>query len=389
MPRIFFHVDLDAFFASVEQCDNPLLKGKPVIVGAAPGHRGVVSTCSYEARAFGLHSAMPISEACKRCPKGIFLPVRMARYAELSRTIMRILEGFTPDMTQMSIDEAMLDMTGTQRLWGEADAAAALVKKSVFDATGLTVSIGASGNRYIAKIASGIRKPDGYLRVPDGEEKAFMRSLPLEKLWGAGEKTRLALRDAGISTITELQTAAPRILEAKFGKAGAAFLSAAASGEDTGFFSGEAKTQSMSGERTFERDTTDGAAVRDLLRLLADELAARICDEGSRSVTLGLKLRFGDFSTLSRQCTREEPYGSADEIYEDALHLLDSNWDGLNPLRLVGLGLHNLRKGACVQGQLFEKESGKSEEVRRTVQEIDARGGGRLVRARFLPGKPH
>ena len=389
MPRIFFHVDLDAFFASVEQCDNPLLKGKPVIVGAAPGHRGVVSTCSYEARAFGLHSAMPISEAYKRCPKGIFLPVRMTRYAEVSRTIMRILEGFTPDMTQMSIDEAMLDMTGTQRLWGDADAAALLVKKSVFDATGLTVSIGASGNRYIAKIASGIRKPDGYLRVPDGEEKAFMRSLPLEKLWGAGEKTRLALRDAGISTIAELQTASPRILEAKFGKAGAAFLSAAASGEDTGFFSGEAKSQSMSGERTFERDTTDGAAVRDLLRLLADELAARICDEGSRSVTLGLKLRFGDFSTLSRQCTREEPYGSADQIYEDALRLLDMHWDGRNPLRLVGLGLHNLRKGARVQGQLFEQESGKSEEVRRTVQEIDARGGGRLVRARFLPGKPH
>lgn len=389
MRRIFFHVDLDAFFASVEQSDNPLLKGKPVIVGAAPGHRGVVSTCSYEARAFGLHSAMPISEAFRRCPEGVFLPVRMSRYAEVSRSIMRILEGFTPDMTQMSIDEAMLDMTGTQRLWGEADTAAHLVKKSIFDVTGLTVSIGASANRYIAKIASGIRKPDGYLLVPEGEESAFMRSLPMEKLWGAGEKTRQALRDAGITTIAELQALPSRILESKFGCAGAAFLHAAAWGEDTGFFSGEAKSQSMSGERTFERDTTDEAAVRDLLRLLADELASRICDEGSRSVTLGLKLRFSDFTLLSRQCTRNEPYGSADEIYADALRLLDANWDGRNPLRLVGLALHNLRKGACVQGQLFEQENGKSEEVRRTVQEIGARGGGRLVRARFLPGKPH
>lgn len=302
---------------------------------------------------------------------------------------MGILEGFTPDTTQMSIDEAMLDMTGTQRLWGEADEAALLVKKSIRDATGLTVSIGASSNRYVAKIASGIRKPDGYLHVADGEECEFMRSLPLEKLWGAGEKTRLVLREAGISTIAQLQTVSARVLESKFGKAGAAFLAAAARGEDTGFFSGEAKSQSMSGERTFERDTADIEVLHDQLRLLSDELAARLCDEGSQSVTLGLKLRFSDFSTFSRQCTREEPYGSADEIYADARNLLDSNWDGRNPLRLIGLGLHNLRKGACVQGQLFEEESAKSEEVRRTVQKIGARGGGRLVRARFLPGKPH
>lgn len=382
-------MDLDAFFASVEQCDNPALRGKPVIVGASPGHRGVVSTCSYEARAFGLHSAMPISEACKLCPQGVFLPVRMARYAQVSRTIMGILQGFTPDMTQMSIDEAMLDMTGTQRLWGEADEAALLVKKSIGEATGLTVSIGASGNKYVAKIASGIRKPDGYLHVPDGEESGFMSSLPLEKLWGAGEKTRQALRDAGIMTIAQLQTVSGRVLESKFGKAQAAFLAAAARGEDPGFFSGEAKSQSMSGERTFERDTADLELLHDQLRLLSDELAARLCDEGSQSLTLGLKLRFSDFSTFSRQCTREEPYGSADEIYADALQLLNSNWDGRSPVRLIGIGLHNMRKGACVQGRLFEEDPVKSEEVRRTVQEIGARGKGRLVRARFLPDKPH
>ena len=389
MRRIFFHLDLDAFFASVEQTDNPALRGKPVIVGAAPGHRGVVSTCSYEARAFGLHSAMPISEAFRRCPQGVFLPVRMSRYSEVSKNIMRILSGFTPDIMQISIDEAMLDMTGTRRLWGEPEDAAALLKKKVLDETGLTISIGASANRYVAKIASGIRKPDGFLLVPEGGEGEFMRSLPLERLWGAGEKTRKILMDSGIGTIAQLQTVSLAILEGKFGKTGAAFLSAASRGEDPGIFSGEAKSQSMSAERTFEFDTTDREAVSDLLLLIADELAARICDEGFSSCTLGLKLRFGDFSLISRQCTRSDPYSSAEEIFADAMLLLERNWDGKNPLRLVGAGLHNLQKGDCVQGRLFDAGNSRSEEVRRTVQEIGKRGAGTLVRAKFLPGKGH
>lgn len=389
MQHIYFHVDLDAFFASVEQNDNPEFKGKPVIVGAAPGHRGVVSTCSYEARAFGLHSAMPISEAFKRCPQGIYLPVRMWRYSELSRQIMKIFSEFTPDVMQISIDEAMLDMTGTNRLWGDPDKAAALVKRRVFDATGLTVSIGASVNRYVAKIASGLRKPDGFVHVHEGDEREFMSSLPLGKLWGAGEKTRKQLQQIGIATIGELQSIPFSVLESKMGKAGAAFLFAAAKGEDPGIFSGETKSQSMSGERTFEYDTTDREAVCDVLRLIADELAARICDEGLWSCTVALKLRFCDFSSITRQCTREDPYASADDIYADALLLLDRNWDGRNPIRLVGAGLQNLQKGSCLQGQLFESVSNKSEEVRRTVQEIGKHGTGRLVRAKFLPGKGH
>ncbi|MFA5851547.1 MAG: DNA polymerase IV [Spirochaetales bacterium] len=384
MRHIYFHVDLDAFFASVEQRDHPEFRGKPVIVGAAPGHRGVVSTCSYEARAFGLHSAMPISEAYKRCPQGIYLPVRMHRYGEISRKIMAIFAEYTPDTMQLSIDEAMLDMTGTQRLWGEPDNAAQLIKKSILDACGLTVSIGASANRYVAKIASGLRKPNGFVLVEEGSEREFMRSLPLEKLWGAGEKTREALRKIGVATIAELQALPLSILESKFGKAGGAFLHAAALGEDQGFFSGEAKSQSMSGERTFEHDTTDREAVSDVLRLIADELAARMYDECFQSCTVGLKLRFEDFSSISRQFTREETYAGADEIYDDALLLLERNWDGKKPIRLVGASLQNLRKGACVQGHLFENEKGKSEEVRRAIQELGKRGTGRLVRAKYI-----
>ncbi|MCE1195163.1 DNA polymerase IV [bacterium] len=389
MAQLFFHVDLDAFFASVEQRDNPAYRGKPVIVGAAPGHRGVVSTCSYEARAFGVHSAMPISEAYKRCPKGIYLPVRMGRYAEISRKIMRIFFDFTPDVLQLSIDEALLTMTGTERLWGEPDRAAAMIKRRVADYAGLTVSIGASANKYVAKIASGLRKPDGYLFVPECGEREFMRSLPLSKLWGAGEKTQAGLRAAGISTVGELQGVSLSILEAKFGRAGAAFLHAASLGEDPGIFAGEAKSSSMSSERTFERDTTDREAVRDVLRRIADELAARMCEDDLWSCTLGLKLRYGDFTSITRQTTRADPYVAADEIFKDACDLLDKNWAAGAPIRLVGAGLHNLQKGALRQGSLFGCEDERAEEARRAVQEIGRKGKGTLVRAKFLKTDSH
>jgi len=389
VAQLFFHVDLDAFFASVEQRDNPAYRGKPVIVGAAPGHRGVVSTCSYEARAFGVHSAMPISEAYKRCPKGIYLPVRMGHYAEMSRRIMAIFSDFTPDVLQLSIDEALLTMTGTERLWGEPGHAAAMIKRRIAEDTGLTVSIGASANKYVAKIASGLRKPDGYVFVPEGGEREFMRTLPLAKLWGAGEKTQAVLRAAGISTIEELQAVSRSILESKFGRAAAAFLHSAAMGEDPGIFAGEAKSSSMSAERTFERDTTDREAVRDVLRRIADELAARMCEEAVWSCTLGLKLRYGDFTSISRQTTRRDPYAAADEIFQDACELLERNWAAGAPIRLIGAGLHNLQKGAFPQGNLFGCENDRSEEARRAVREISRKGKGTLVRAKFLESGEH
>lgn len=387
MKSLFFHVDLDAFFASVEQNDNPELKGKPVIVGATPGHRGVVSTCSYEARAFGLHSAMPISEAFRRCPGAVFLPVRMKRYSEVSRKIMGLLCDFTPDMLQISIDEALLDMTGTERLWGDPERAASMIKKKIGDETGLTVSIGASANRYIAKIASGIRKPDGFLYVREGEESGFMRSLSLERLWGAGEKTRCALKKIGISTIADLQATSLRALEAKFGRAGARFLAEAAAGKDPGIFAGESKTRSISGERTFEYDTSDREAVLDVLRMIADDLASRLWSDKLSSSTLGIKLRFDDFTSITRQCTRESRYSGSDEIYADAIGLLDRNWDARRPLRLVGIGLQNVNGNECIQRGLFEAKKGRAQEAQEAILEIQKKGKGRLIRARYLTSR--
>ncbi|HOI21994.1 MAG: DNA polymerase IV [Spirochaetia bacterium] len=379
-----FHVDLDAFFASVEQIDRPELKGKPVIVGAAPGRRGVVSTCSYEARAFGLHSAMPISEAYRRCPQGVYLPVRMQRYEEISREIMDILKDFTPDLHQLSIDEALMDMTGTERLWGEPENAAMRIKEKIREATGLTISIGVSINSYVAKIASGLRKPDGLCIVREGGEKDFMARLPLEKLWGAGEKTRTLLNGLGIHSVAELQGLPLSLLEVKLGRAAARFLSEAALGRDPGIYNVESRRSSMSGERTFERDTSERQRLIDALRLISDELAARTI-RGDSACTLGLKLRFSDFSCIHRQFSRDEAFVSAGEILEGAIGLLDENWDGRRPVRLIGISLQGLKPLSAFQSSLFQEGPSKSEKARRVMQEIDSKGLGQLVRARFLP----
>lgn len=384
MERIHFHVDLDAFYASVEQRDNPRLKGKPVIIGAKPGGRGVVATCSYEARAFGLHSAMPISEAFRKCPHGIYLPVRMRRYSEVSRNIMDILRDFTPDFRQVSIDEAMLDMTGTGQLWGRPPEAAALMKKRIFEAEQLTVTIGIAANPYMAKIASGLRKPDGLTVVECGSEAEFMRGLPLDRLWGAGEKTRQLLAGAGIRSIGELQRCPIQALEARIGTAGAAFLSRAAQGENPGTLGDSRKSSSISGERTFAQDSSDREIIEGTLMLLADELASRLYEEKLSSNTLVLKLRFSDFCSITRQRSSENAFESSDMIFGEALRLLEANWDGRAPLRLVGLGFHALEPSAAAQSGLFDEGPSRAEKARRAVQELESKGRGRIVRARFL-----
>lgn len=391
MAKTIFHVDLDAFFAAVEQRDDPNIAGKPVIVGAQPGHRGVVSTCSYEARAFGVHSAMPISEAFRRCPDGVYLPVRMMRYCEVSARVMKVFADFTPDFRQVSVDEAFLDMTGTERLWGPPGEAARRLKAEVFRAERLTVSVGVAANHYVAKIASGYRKPDGLTMVPEGGEAEFMRSLPLKKLWGAGDRTQERLREMGIRSIAELQTISPSALASAFGKGAGSFLSEAANGRDPGLFAAEPSSRSISGERTFERDTTDHESVEALLRSLSDELAARMWEEGEQSRVLVLKLRYQDFTTITRRYTRNTPYSGSDDSWKDAKALLAANWDGRTPLRLVGLGFADLgAKMGTAQAELFADESEasrraeKSGRAERAVFDIEKSGKGRVRRARFI-----
>jgi DNA polymerase IV len=383
--RVVFHVDIDAFFASVEQIDDPGLAGKPVIVGARPGHRGVVSTCSYEARAFGVRSAMPISEAYRRCPHGVFLPVRMARYAELSERVMSIFSDFTPDLRRVSVDEAFLDMTGTERLWGEPPEAAGLLKGRVRGETGLSISIGIAPNPYVAKIASGLRKPDGLVVIAPGEEEGFMLGLPLSKLWGAGEKTQERFKELGILEIPQLVAFGQKQLESLFGRAGGAFIYGAVRGRDLGMFEGEGGSRSMSGETTFERDTADREVLESVLMGLADELAYRLWSEGLRSRTLVLKLRYHDFTTVSRRATRRAPYSSGEEAYKDALALLDRVWDGRVEIRLVGLGFADLASGEGEgQGELFDDGKERQRRAETAVFEIERKGLGKVTRARLM-----
>lgn len=398
---VYFHVDLDAFFASVELLDDPSLAGKPVIVGALPGHRGVVSTCSYEARAFGVRSAMPISEAYRRCPKGVFLSPRMDRYVALSREVMEIFSSFTPEVESLSIDEAFLDMTGTERLWGDPEEAARLLKLKVKEKTGLGISIGIAPNRYVAKIASGLRKPDGLVRVSPGGLEAFMLELPLSKLWGAGEKTQERFRELGISCIAQLVALSGVQLESIFGRAGGAFIYGAVRGRDSfasdvgGFGSGEPgprgrssrelRSRSMSAETTFERDSSDREQAEDVLLALSNELAYRLWSEGASSRCLALKLRFHDFTTISRRLTREGRYRASGEIFKDAVAILDKTWDGKTALRLMGLRLADLEEeGADTQGELFPEASERAFKAEAAVFEIERKGLGKVTRARLL-----
>jgi len=381
---IFFHIDLDAFFAAVEVLDDPSIAGKPVVVGAAPGHRGVVSTCSYEARRFGIHSAMPISEAFRLCPGAVFKPVRMARYAELSTRVLSIFECYTPQLIRVSIDEASLDMSGTERLWGPAPKAAAAIRARVLEETGLSISIGVALNRYVAKIASGTMKPAGLVVVPPGGEADFMKELRLKDLWGVGPKTRERLAELGIETMDRLLDLSADSLSSVFGKAGGDFIYKAARGIDPGIYTGAAKSRSVSTETTFGRDVSDRGLLEETLLGMAEELFARLYAERASSSCVALKVRYDDFETRSAQETHPAPCTGSAAIYELARTLLYRTWNG-RPLRLIGLALTGLGEAYTGQGRLFEEPGDRAARVEKAGIEAARRGFGKLTRARLVP----
>lgn len=386
MSAVWFHVDLDAFFAAVERLDDPGLEGKPVIVGADPRGRGVVSTCSYEARAFGVHSAMPIGEAWRRCPQAVFLPVRMDRYLEMSERVLAIFRDLCPDVERISIDEAFLDMSGTALLWGPPAEAGRLLKRRVREETGLTVSVGVAANRYVAKIASGLEKPDGLVIVEAGREATFMLGLPLARLWGAGEKTQDRFRDLGILTMGDLVSKTEEEARRLFGEAGGRFLHAACRGQDLPLFGQRAGSRSMSTETTFERDLVDREALEASLLEMACGLAFRLRREGVRARTLSLKLRLSDFSTMSRRRSRDEPYRTTTELFEDAGRLLEKAWNGRSAVRLIGLALELDAQGAAVQTGLFQGD-GRREKFEEALFSIEDRGLADLKPARLVGKK--
>ncbi len=383
---VIFHVDLDAFYASVEQIDNPSLQGKAVIVGALPGHRGVVSSCSYEARRFGVRSAMPVSQAARRCPKGVFVPVRMKRYLEISQAVMRILELFSPDFQQISIDEAFIDMSGTQGLYGPPLAAGKTVKEKVRTETGLTLSTGIAANRYLAKLASEYSKPDGLHFVQPGEEISFLDRLSLGKLWGVGEKTRERLLELNITSVQGLREYPKDILCSMMGEASGRYLHKACRGEDPGIFSASPKSRSISSEMTFERDIKNVDTLKRNILELSEQVMHRLLTGHLRTNTVVLKLRYFDFATTTIQKTVKHWITSSDEIYTLALQLLDRRWNGSTPVRLVGVGTANVvAPGQAIQGELFEDDFDKKRKVEETVTRLrEKMRGVKLTKASLI-----
>jgi DNA polymerase-4 len=386
---VIFHVDLDAFYASVEQRDNPALKGKPVIVGAAPGHRGVVSACSYEARRFGIHSAMPISQACRRCPQGIYLPVRMERYLEVSREVMAILAGYTPHMQQISVDEAFLDLSGTERLFGPALDTGTRLKAEVRDKTGLSISVGIGPNKYLAKLATNAGKPDGLVEVREENAVAFLDGIALKDLWGIGDKTLQRLTELNITSMKQLRGIPQPELARLLGQGVSGFLSSITRGADPGIFSEEPRSRSLSTETTFERDRKDREGIERTLLELCHQVMFRMLEGGWKSKTVALKLRFHDFTTISAQKTIRHWVTSAEELYAVALDLLGSRWVGGTPIRLIGIGFSSLSPVESLdQLELFADGYSRKKKVEEAVLRLQKKmGDGTLTKASLMKGE--
>jgi len=388
MAKVFFHVDLDAFFASVEQLDHPEYRGKPVVIGAMPGHRGVVAACSYEARAFGIRSAMPISFAVRRCPSAVYLPVRMERYQEMSRRVMALLDSYTPEVIQISVDEASLDMTGTQRLLGPPCVAGRKLKDRVRADCGLTISVGIAPNRYLAKLASDAGKPDGLFEVEPGGEIAFLDRLPLRDLWGLGKKTLARLTELGIDTTTALRETPLDTLREMIGSSGGEFLYRIARGIDPGIYSQERRTHSISNEVTFEEDIREIEQIRMTVLDLSHQVMFRTKAEDARPKTVTVKIRYGDFTTTTAQTTLPRPVSTAEELNRHALELFSSRWTG-EAVRLLGVGV-SLTEGATepLQSELFEDGTERRRRLEQAVFDIQVQGKS-VVKASLLGRKPH
>jgi len=375
MQSVFFHVDLDAFYASVEQVRRPSLKNRPVIVGGHLTNRGVVSACSYEARKYGVHSAMPIFQAKRLCPQGIYLPVNMKLYQKYSSCVMDMLKKFSPSVKQISVDEAFLDMTGTEKLYGAPRSAAAMLKKQVHDETGLTLSIGIAPSFYLAKMASDFRKPDGLYEITPGSETEFIDQLSIDMLWGVGKKTAARLAESGYTAPADIRRRSLEHLQLQFGKSLGQYLYTAVRGEDPGIFQEVPASRSISNERTFSQDITDPQIIDYYLLELSHQVMFRSFKEHIHSQTPFVKFKTADFISCTARTTLQKYIVSAEELFYYAGKLLYSRWDRKKPLRLTGVGLQHIEDDATgIQQELFEDSYSRKRTVEEAVFRMKDRG---------------
>ncbi|MFO7555262.1 MAG: DNA polymerase IV [Desulfobacterales bacterium] len=360
------HLDMDAFYPSVEVLDNPALKGKPVIVGGGE-ERGVVSSASYEARKFGVHSAQPVAKAKRLCPDGIFLPVRMSRYQEVSKQVFEIFLRFTPLVEPLSIDEAFLDVTGSIRLFGRPENVAKKIKQIISAETGLTISAGVAPSKFVAKIASDIDKPDGLTVVHSDGVRDFLDPLPIKKMWGVGKVTQLVLNRLNIHTFRDLRQTPVKVLEKRFGKQGAK-IHLLAMGVDERDVIPEHEVKSIGHEQTYSQDIISLDAAQKELLALGNKVARRLRHKGLKGKTVTLKVKYFDFVQVTRSATLPESTDDGSEIYSLACHLLKKTEVTKKPIRLLGISLSQLSfLGSRTQLSLFDQDRSSQKRQRMNI----------------------
>ena len=378
MDPVIFHVDMDAFFVSVEALYDPSLRGKAVIVGGSPSHRGVVAAASYEARRYGVHSAMPTRTAARLCPHAIFVPPHRERYAAASRRIREIFCEFSPQVEMVSVDEAYLNLTGTGRLWGPPLRAAHRLHDEVARRTELPCSIGISRQRRVSKIASDQAKPNGVLWVMPGREAEFLAPLPVGKIPGVGKVTQVSLREMGIQTIGDLARSTPQLLQSRLGQYGLALFAIARGEAGRGengdapeaddFRDGREDAKSIGHEETFAEDISNAAELETVLAGLSQRVAARLRDHGQHARTITLKLRYAGFQTITRAATLPESTQLDGVILDTVRGLLRRHWDRRRAVRLLGVQASGL---APVAGQANLLEAGQRQKWSRALAATD------------------
>jgi DNA polymerase IV len=374
MGRVILHADMDAFYASVEQRDRPELAGQPVIVGGL-GKRGVVSTASYEARRFGVHSAMPTAQARRLCPEGVFLTGRMEAYVEASHQIREAFLDYTDLIEPLSLDEAFLDVTGSVRLFGDGRSIAESLRERVWESTHLRVSVGVAESKFMAKVASDQQKPDGLTVVAPGGEAAFLAPLPVSRLWGVGKVTQNRMQARGWRTIADIQELARETLVAEFGASSGQHYYALCRGLDDRPVVPERSPLSVSRETTFEDDLLSDVQLRATLLSLSEDVGMRLRRKGLSGETVRLKIRFPPFRTLTRQARMQEASHDDMTIYKTALELLEKVRTSGQAVRLIGVGMTDLvARSEFAQSELFGNpvEEGR---VDQTLDEIRVRFG--------------
>ena len=371
---MIIHLDMDAFFASVEEREHPELVGLPIVVGGPSKNRGVVAAANYEARKFGVFSAMPMSQASRLCPDLRILPVNMSLYVTVSKQIHEIFNRYTPEIEPLSLDEAFLDVSGSLKLFGSAAEIAKRIKDDIKRELQLVVSAGIAPNKFVAKIASDFDKPDGFVVVEDKNMQDFLDPLPVKRIWGVGKKTEIQLNNYGISTIKDLRNQSERWLIDRFGKQGD-HIYRLANGRDKREVISDAKAKSISSESTFIEDISNKETLIAYLSHLTEQVAARLREKNRKGKTVNIKIRFHDFTTITRSKSLAQSSNQTEEIWQAAKSLFNAALPvGRVSIRLLGVGISGFSNDTTHQGDLFSEES-KYDELDEVTDEINKRFG--------------